>query len=37
MDAAVLVTLAPNDVYTVVVSGNGGGGVALVEVFEIDQ
>lgn len=39
LDAAILVTLAPNDVYTVVVSSNvaGGSGVALVEVFEMDQ
>ncbi len=36
-DAAILVTLEPNDVYTVVVSGKGGSGVALVEVFEKDQ
>jgi hypothetical protein len=38
-DAAILVTLAPNDVYTVVVSSAvaGESGVALVEVFEMDQ
>lgn len=36
-DAAILVTLPPNDVYTVVVSGKGSAGVALVEVFERDQ
>lgn len=38
-DAAILVTLAPNDVYTVVVSSQvaGESGVALVEVFEMGQ
>lgn len=37
LDAAALVTLDPNDVYTVVVSGKGAAGIALVEVFEMDQ
>lgn len=37
LDAAILVTLPAGDVYTVIVSGKGGTGVALVEVFEIDQ
>lgn len=35
-DAAILVTLPPNEVYTVIVSGKGEAGVALVEVFEKD-
>jgi len=35
-DAAILVTLSQNNVYTVVVSGKGAGGIALVEVFEVD-
>jgi hypothetical protein len=35
-DAAILVTLSQNNVYTVVVSGKGAAGVALVEVFEVD-
>ncbi len=38
-DAAIVVTLAPNDVYTVVVESAtaGGSGVALAEVFELDN